>query len=640
MEVRRRFPVGAETLPQGGVHFRVWAPRRRRVRVLLSKNEDFTEWTRELELTAEDGGYFAGRASEATAGMFYKMFLDDDPFGYPDPASRFQPHGPHGPSQIIDPTQFNWTDHEWKGVPRKGQVLYEMHIGTFTQEGTWEAAGDHLHELADLGVTVLEVMPVHEFPGRFGWGYDGVNLFAPTRLYGTPDDFRRFVDRAHAAGLGVILDVVYNHLGPDGNFLAQFSEDYFTDRYVCEWGAAINFDGPNCEPVREFFLMNAEYWIREFHLDGLRIDATQQIFDSSPDHIVAAITRTAREAAAPRSVYIIGENEPQQVKFITPPERGGYGLDALWNDDLHHSAMVALTGRADAYYSDYRGTPQEFIASAKWGFLYQGQYYSWQKNRRGTPSLRIPPSQFVNFIQNHDQVANSGSGARCHVLTSPSRYRALTALLLLLPQTPMLFQGQEFAASAPFFYFADQKEEIARQVAKGRAKFLSQFRLLATPEMQARLPDPGDPMTFVRSKLDQGERRAHSQEHDLHRDLLRIRRTEAAFARQEPGAVDGEVLGAEAFVLRFFGERDVDDRLLLVNLGRDVHVHPSPQPLLAPPEGHVWDLFWTSEDPRYGGWGTPPPETEFHWHLQGEAAAILKPRPRNAPPADADESST
>ncbi len=389
----------------------------------------------------------------------------------------------------------------------------------------------------------------------------------------------------------------------------------------------MNFDGPHCGPVREFILANAAYWIREFHLDGLRIDATQQIFDSSPEHIVAAVARTAREAAAPRSVYVIGENEPQQVRFVLPPERDGHGLDALWNDDFHHSALVALTGRADAYYSDYRGAPQEFIAAAKWGFLYQGQFYSWQKKRRGTPSFRASPSQFVNYIQNHDQVANSGSGGRCHTLTSPSRYRALTALFLLLPQTPMLFQGQEFAASAPFFYFADQKEEIARMISKGRAQFLSQFRLLATPEMQARLPDPSDPMTFVRCKLDQRERRTHSQEYDLHRDLLRFRRDEAAFARQERGAVDGEVLGAEAFVLRFFGERDDDDRLLIVNLGRDVHVHPTPQPLLAPPENTLWALFWTSEDPRYGGWGTPPPETEHNWRIQGEAAVILKPQP-------------
>ncbi len=622
----RQLPIGAEVMPDGGVHFRVWAPDRQRVRLLLSSDESFAEKVNEVDLTPEEDGYFSVAVDEAAEGLFYRYLLDDDPFPFPDPASRYQPHGPHGASQIVDPWRFEWTDQSWPGVASsKGQVIYEMHVGTFTQEGTWEAASQFLPELVELGVTILEIMPVNDFPGRFGWGYDGVNLFAPTRLYGRPDDFRRFVDGAHAAGLAVILDVVYNHFGPDGNYLPQFSRDYLTARHQCEWGDAVNFDGPNSQGVREFVLTNVAHWVREYHLDGLRIDATQQLFDASPEHIVTAIARMARDAAAPRRVYVLGENEPQHVTYVQPPERGGCGLDSLWNDDFHHSVMVAATGRADAYYSDYRGTPQEFIAAAKWGFLYQGQYYTWQKQRRGTPSLRLPPTKLVNFIQNHDQLANSGSGARLHLLTSPSRYRALTAMFLLLPQTPMLFQGQEFAASTPFFYFADHKEEIARLVAKGRAKFLSQFRLLATPDMQARLPDPGDPMTFARSKLDQHERRTHTQEYHLHRDLLRIRREDAVFALQERGAVDGEVLGPEAFVLRFFGAEEGDDRLLIVNLGRDVHLHPAAQPLLAPPESRRWEVAWTSEDARYGGWGTPPPEANGQWSIQGEAAVILKP---------------
>jgi maltooligosyltrehalose trehalohydrolase len=505
-----------------------------------------------------------------------------------------------------------------------------MHIGTFTREGTWEAARRELKELAHLGITVIEVMPIADFPGRFGWGYDGVNLFAPTRLYGGPDDFRRFINCAHEAGIGVLLDVVYNHLGPDGNYLGQFSEDYFTDRYQCEWGAAINFDGPNCGPVREYFTANAVYWLQEFHLDGLRLDATQQIYDSSPDHILAVITRRAREAASPRSVFIVAENEPQKVKLMLSQEQGGYGIDALWNEDFHHSAMVAMTGRADAYYSDYRGTPQEFISAAKWGYLYQGQLYSWQKQRRGTPAFGLQPKKFVNYIQNHDQLANSGSGQRCDDLTSPSGYRAITTFFLLAPQTPMLFQGQEFAASSPFFYFADHKDELARLVAKGRAQFLSQFRVLATAEMQARLPDPGDPMTFVRSKLDLGERQSHAEEYALHRDLLHRRKEDSVFRKQQGRrALEGAVLGQEAFVLRFFGETEGDDRLLIVNLGRDLHLNPAPEPLLAPPENTHWITDWTSEDPRYGGWGTPPIETADNWHIQGEAAAVLGAKPMN-----------
>jgi maltooligosyltrehalose trehalohydrolase len=389
--------------PGGGVHFRVWAPKSKTARVQLIGSGH--HGNAERELNPDGDGYFSGFVKEAKDGQRYMIALDSG--AYPDPASRFQPEGVHGPSQIVDPTRFAWTDKGWKGVTAEGQVIYEMHIGSFTPEGTWAAAEAQLGELADLGVTLLEVMPIAEFPGRYGWGYDGVNLFAPTRLYGQPDDCRRFVDRAHSLGVGVILDVVYNHLGPDGNHLNQFAEDYFSKRYQTEWGEALNFDGANNGPVREFFLANAAYWIDEFHLDGLRLDATQQIFDSSDDHILAGIVRSARAAAGSRGVYIVGENEPQQARLVRSPKRGGYGLDALWNDDFHHTALVAMTGRNEAYYTDYLGSPQEFISTAKRGFLFQGQHYRWQKKRRGCPSLDLPPTAFVTFIQNHDQVANS-----------------------------------------------------------------------------------------------------------------------------------------------------------------------------------------------------------------------------------------
>ena len=486
----RQLPIGAEALPEGGVHFRVWAPRCGRVEVVLEGGPGYSaDNPQGIALTPETPGYFSGHVAAAAVGTRYRFRLDNSDALYPDPASRFQPDGPHGPSQIIDARRFRWTDGAWRGVTLEGQVIYEMHIGTFTREGTWASAMRELPELAALGITVLEVMPVAEFPGRFGWGYDGVDFFAPTRLYGEPDDFRRFVDRAHALGLGVILDVVYNHVGPDGNYLKQFSEAYFTDRYTTDWGEALNFDGENAGPVREFFIANAGYWIAEFHLDGLRLDATQNIYDQSTEHILAAMTRRVREMAGGRSTIIVAENEPQHVKLVRPHEQGGYGIDALWNDDFHHSAMVALTGQNEAYYTDYLGKPQEFISAIKWGYLYQGQLYTWQKQRRGTPGLGLPAT-FVIFLQNHDQVANSAHGQRCHVLTSPGRYKALTALMLLGPGTPMLWQGQEFAASSPFFYFADHQPELAQLVYQGRVEFLSQFQGIATPEMQAYLPDP------------------------------------------------------------------------------------------------------------------------------------------------------
>jgi maltooligosyltrehalose trehalohydrolase len=615
----RRLPVGAEVLPGGGVHFRVWAPGRRRVEVVLPDRGS-------VLLDAEADGYFSGRAAAAAAGDRYRFRLDGGTDLYPDPASRFQPEGPHGPSQVIDPGAFAWTDGGWRGVGLEGQVLYEMHIGTFTPEGTWESAARQLPELARAGITMLEVMPVADFPGRFGWGYDGVDLFAPTRLYGTPDDFRRFVDRAHAAGLGVLLDVVYNHLGPDGNYLKHFAENYFTDRYENEWGEAINFDGPEAGPVREFFVANAGYWIEEFHLDGLRLDATQQIFDNSPDHILAAVTRRVRQAARGRATLVVAENESQHARLVRPPGQGGFGMDALWNDDFHHSARVVLSGHNEAYYSDYRGSPQEFISAAKWGYLYQGQRYRWQKKRRGTPALDLRPAQFVTFMENHDQVANAGRGLRCHQLTSPGRFRAMTALLLLLPGTPMLFQGQEFAASSPFTYFADHHPGLAPLVRAGRLKFLAQFPTLALPEARGRVPDPSDPDAFARCKLDFAERDRNKDIYTLHQDLLRLRREDPVLRRQPPRGLDGAVLGPEAFLLRFFAA-DGADRLLLVNFGRDLHLDPAPEPLLAPPARARWAVRWSSADVRYGGCGTPEPDTAANWRIPGESAVLLAPRP-------------
>jgi len=379
---KRRLPIGAELVQRDVAHFRVWAPAATRVDLV------FADGRIAASLVAEPGGYFSG-AADAHPATRYGFRLDGSQKLYPDPASRFQPEGPHGLSEIVDPAAFAWTDQQWPGPSRRGQVVYELHVGTFTPEGTWEAASRELPELASLGITVIEVMPIAEFQGRFGWGYDGVDQFAPSHLYGPPDDLRRFIDRAHAAGIAVILDVVYNHLGPVGNYLGAFAPAYFTKRYENEWGDAINFDGPDAAPVREFFVVNAGYWIDEFHFDGLMLDATQQIFDASPRNVMAEIGQAVRQSARHRRTLIVAENEPQHTKLIRPESDGGLGLDALWNDDFHHSAMVALTGRSEAYYSDTYGHAQEFISAAKYGYLYQGQHYHWQRNTRGTPSLDV-----------------------------------------------------------------------------------------------------------------------------------------------------------------------------------------------------------------------------------------------------------
>lgn len=616
---QRRLPVGAEVQPGRGVHFRVWASNSRFVAVRLGRDHAELEAT-SVELEPENGGYFSGLVPEARAGMLYKFQLDSGLF--PDPASRFQPEGPHGPSMIVDPSLFKWTDRKWRGLSREGQVLYEMHVGTFTHEGTWAAAMAELPELARLGITTVEIMPVAEFSGRFGWGYDGVDLFAPTQLYGRSDSFRTFVNRAHELGLGVILDVVYNHLGPDGNYLREFSPDYFTSRYTNEWGEAINFDGPNSGPVREFFTANAGYWIDEYHLDGLRLDATQQIHDNSREHILTAIGRSVRAAAKGRGTYIVAENESQESWLARSTKEKGYGLDALWNDDFHHVSRVAATGRREAYYSDYEGSPQEFISAARFGYLYQGQWYSWQKKKRGASTAGMHPNQFVTFIENHDQVANSLHGLRLHRLASPGVHRALSALLLLGPGTPMLFQGQEFASSAPFLYFADHHPELAKLVSTGRRKFLEQFPGVACSESRSFVAQPEAEETFQRCKLDLAERERNRTIYDLHRDLLKLRREDPVFSRPRPGGVDGAVLGPHAFLLRFFGENE-DDRLMFINLNADLLLRSLSTPLAALPREFGWSLIWSSEDPRYNGSGTPCMETANGWCIPGRATVVL-----------------
>jgi|HubBroStandDraft_4_1064222.scaffolds.fasta_scaffold40384_1 maltooligosyltrehalose trehalohydrolase len=610
------YPCGAEP-NSAGTHFRVWAPKHSAVGLLIAGRDGV------VDLAKDEEGYFDGFVAGIGDGARYAYSVDGKgPF--PDPASRSQPEGPLKFSQVIDPGKFRWNDAAWRGVRIEGQVIYELHLGTFTHAGTSRAAVPHLGTLAKMGITAIELMPVADFPGEFGWGYDGVDLFAPTRLYGTPDDLRAFVDQAHALGIAVLLDVVYNHLGPDGNFLPEFSENYFSKKHVTDWGGAIHFYGEGSAPVREFFAANAAYWIAEFHFDGLRLDATQNIYDESQDHILAMIARNCRKAAGDREIILIAENESQNTKLVQPAEKRGYGLDAMWNDDFHHSATVGATGRQEAYYTDYLGAPQELISAAKYGFLYQGQWYAWQKQRRGAPALHLKPAAMVNFLQNHDQIANSGRGQRLHSLTTPGRLRAMTALLLLAPGTPMLFQGQEFAASAPFLFFADQTGKLANVVRKGRTEFLSQWRSLATGQLN--YADPCDRETFNLCKLNHEERDRNAAIVLLHADLLRLRCEQSVFARQKR-QFDGAVLAHEAFVLRFFGHEPSGDRLLVINLGRYLHLNPAPEPLLAPPENSEWGILWSSEDPRYGGDGTAPLDSELNWTIPAHAAVVLEPIP-------------
>jgi maltooligosyltrehalose trehalohydrolase len=436
------------------------------------------------------------------------------------------------------------------------------------------------------------------------------------------------VNEAHSLGLAVILDVVYNHFGPDGNYLGVFSADYLHRERANEWGDSINFDGDNSGPVREFFITNGQYWIDEFHFDGFRFDATQSIHDSSDEYIVGAIGRAARKVAGKRSIILVAENESQEAKLIQPRSEGGDDLDGVWNDDWHHSASVAMTGRHEAYYSDYRGRPQEFVSAAKYGYLFQGQYYWWQDADRGMPALDAHPAAFVSFLENHDQVSNSAQGLRMRFESSPGVYRALTALLLLGPWTPLLFQGEEFGATAPFVFFTDiGDEKLKEAIRQGRYEFLTQFPSIAAPEVRSTLPVPTSRESFERSKLNLAERQTERRFYDLHCDLIRLRREDARFQKQIPGGVDGAVLGEQSFVLRYFGEAQ-EQRLLIVNLGPAQSCVPGPEPLLAPPSGLEWQMIWSSDDERYGGPGGVEPVTDLGWALPAEATVAFRAVPR------------
>lgn len=613
--MKRKYAVGAEVHPTG-VHFRLWAPRAKRVDLVIGGES--------IPLKADGDGYLAAFVKGIGPSAQYGFRIDGDQKLIPDPASRFQPSGPHEPSEVVDPKPYRWRDISWPGIDEgTAKIIYELHIGTFSPEGTWKGAAKKLSWLRSMGINVLEVMPVAEFPGEFGWGYDGVDLWAPSHLYGSPDDFRSFVDHAHAEGIAVILDVVYNHLGPDGNYLRMFSDSYFTDRYPNDWGDSINFDGDGAAGTREFFSDNAAYWIDEFHLDGLRLDATQSIIDLSGDHILAHVTAKARAAAGNKPIFIVAENEPQEVKLIESRQDGGYDIDAMWNDDFHHSAIVALTGRSEAYYSDYSGRAQEFVAAAKYGFLFQGQWYRWQKAPRGTVSLDFPGDKFVWFLENHDQVANTFDGARLGSRSSPATLRAMTGLLFLGPALPMLFQGQEFGSSGRFLYFADHGGDLGSAIQKGRRTFLEQFDSLATNEVQAALPDALSRHTFEASRLDWTEAESHVETVRLHRELIALRQ-KLWSAGVLKSRVDGAALSESSFVLRYLTGTG-EDRLLVVNLGNDMPMFPAAEPLVAPPRGREWAVEWSSESIAYGGSGSPRFRPDITWTIPARTSVLYCP---------------
>lgn len=563
MKRRHDMPFGALPLPGGGARFRLFAPGATGVE-LLRPAEGGAEPMRRIA-----GGWFELELTQAAAGTRYAFRIDGG-LVVPDPASRCNPDGVHAPSALVDPQAFDWPDGAWRGRPWHEAVLYELHLGCFTPQGTFASAIERLDELVALGVTAIELMPVAAFPGRRGWGYDGVLLYAPHPAYGTPDDMKRLVAAAHARGLMVLLDVVYNHFGPDGNYLHAYARPFFDASIATPWGAAINFDGEGSRTVRDFFLHNALYWVEEFHLDGLRVDAVHAMHDRSPLHFADELAmRLHAGPGRAREVHVVLENHANDAVRLVRGSNGRPRLaDAQWNDDLHHAAHVLVTGETDGYYADYaapapraaiaehdadhadraehakRADPAEPVEPADAalahlgrtlaeGFAYQGEISAFGGGQaRGTPSAHLPPLAFVNALQTHDQVGNRAFGERLGMLADDAgrgaAHRALQACMLLAPAPPMLFMGEEYAASTPFLYFCDFEAELARAVTAGRRSEFGRFERFADPATRQRIPDPNAPETFELSKLDWGERvaPAHAQALSYVSALLRCRRAE------------------------------------------------------------------------------------------------------------------
>jgi maltooligosyltrehalose trehalohydrolase len=523
----RRPAAGAAWLGAEGTRFRVWAPQAARLELVLQTAG--AEVSEAMPPTGD--GWFELVHPAAGPGVRYRYRVDGQgPF--PDPASRFQPLGVHGPSEVIDPEAYRWGDAGWAGVTLDRLVLYELHVGTFTPEGTFRAAMARLPELVDLGVTAIELLPLSDFPGRWNWGYDGVAPYAPARCYGRPDDLRALVDAAHRLGLAVHLDVVYNHLGPDGAYQGCFSPLYYSVTHRTPWGAALNFDGPGSGPVREYVVGNAVSWVREYHVDGLRLDATHAIMDESPRHILAELADAVHRAGRTlgRGVLVIAEDARNLAHMVRAEADGGWGLDAVWSDDFHHQIRRRLAGDADGYFQDFSGSLPDLAATVERGWFYRGQYAAYFGGPRGTDPAGLPLERFVLFLQNHDQVGNRALGDRLNHRLSPAVFRAASVLLLVLPETPLLFMGQEWAASAPFLFFTDHHPELGDAVRHGRREEFARFAAFRDPAARERIPDPQAPETFAASRLDWGER-AREPHHGilaLHRRVLELRRNEPA----------------------------------------------------------------------------------------------------------------
>lgn len=586
MNRRHKLPFGAE-LERDGTRFRLWAPRAAGVSLRLEGDRPV-----DLAMAGDGNGWFALTTERAAPGARYRYLVDGAP--YPDPASRRQPEGVHGPSEVVDPQAYDWSDADWRGRPWEEIVLYELHLGTFAATGDFAGAVDHLGDLCRLGVTAVELMPIAEFPGARNWGYDGVFPYAPSSRYGRPEALKALVEACHARGLAVLLDVVYNHFGPEGNYLPAVAPDFFTERYETPWGAAIDFAGPRSRPVRDFFIHNALYWLEEYHFDGLRLDAVHAIFDDSAPDIIDEISETVRRQLTDREIHLVLENDRNAARRLTRRSGRAERFTAQWNDDLHHALHVLITGETAGYYGDYTMDPAASLGRAlAEGFAYQGEKSRFRDGRpRGEPSAALPATAFVAFLQNHDHIGNHPLGTRLAARAAEPALHAGAVIVLLSPQIPLLFMGEEWASRQPFAFFCDFEPRLAEAVREGRRREFAHFPEFHDETARERIPDPTAEATFAMSRLDWAK--PGQAEHALwlarYRMLIEIRMREIVprLAGMPPFAGRYQVIAEKALIVKWqLG--DGSRLLLLANF--------SDESIPLPAEAKDGRLLYSSAEP-------------------------------------------
>ncbi len=595
-----------------GTRFRVWAPNPERVDLILLDAD-----SERIVPMQQRAGYWSVDVYGVGDGQRY-LYRIDGADRLPDPCSRSQPDGVDSPSQVVDPSAFRWGDDGFSPPAKTDVVIYECHIGTLTPEGTFESAISQLPRLRELGITTIELMPVASFPGTRNWGYDGVALFAPEAVYGGPDGLRQLVDAAHQQGLSVLLDVVYNHFGPEGNYAGRYSDYYLTPTHTTPWGEAVNFDDEGAGGVRRFVIENLQYWLHEYHIDGFRLDATQAIQDTSKQHILAEVRRQlSKHCQNGHEPLLIAETPENDVRYLRGVDEGGFGFDGVWADDFHNVLHNVISAERDGYFRSYSGTADELARTIRQGFLFEGQYDNWLNAPRGTSARHQPWRQFIYCIQNHDQIGNRPFGQRLYQVTGRETALAATMLLLLLPQTPLLFQGQEFTASSPFLYFTDHNPVLGVAVTNGRREEFASFAAFRDPTLRAQIPDPQAAASFLRSKLSLGELDTDPGKRTLlfHRELLRLRREDPILRAMRYGRPPIRTASASrAVLITLQPGSHVERRLLGANLGGEPATFDVAGPVA---------LMLHSREERFGCAGPAPRIEGRSLHLPPKTAALF-----------------